>query len=693
MGDRAHDDRSDGDLAGPARERVARAGPGSSSLAGVRRETDVADAAGLREVASPDDATARRRAPTVTRGPPSVLLGLQRAVGNAAVVSLLHGGPGPSPAAAGPPVRRPSRPVRSVQRQLEIGPIDARDEHGGVAEGAPPAIEAPGTETAPPAGAPPAGAAPGAPPAGAPAAPPAGPPAAPPAGAPAAPGGAAESAPPAIEAPGTEATAPARPPAGPGPGAPAGGRRAAPPGAGGRGEDAGAKASRAAEVAEPLRPEALDTRAAELVADFAAAFGSRQGEIEGPAARLLHPRMRTAAARLAPERAGELVGLREPPARERGGGSSLQRSLSTVQRQGGGKKKPKKVKITLPNWDPIPLFKDIKLTSWFLLSGSIEVPTFEGEASPPANIRDDTSDDELQLTADGKVSGYSGTFYKETLAESGDAKVEGKVGVEITSESVKVSGLTVQLPNVGGKSGVLLQGQFDFDLFEWKPGQLPDVMMLSYTTKVGAQKEATMPDGWELKGNLHLPIKLSIKPNPAKVADFVVRVIGPRLAAAAPAGLAIGAPLAAGAVCIAMWQNAIVAGEDMATAIDKAKLNTLGYVTSYFNTMMGYPPKYSNAGAARGKADAQKELDKLRWGDLPEGAQERIRQEYLDAGKMNLGGAQQTMWTIYRSEAVAWYRQQHDWDAWAYDRGLPSDLGKLHRILDIVGPPWPISAY
>ena len=91
---------------------------------------------------------------------------------------------------------------------------------------------------------------------------------------------------------------------------------------------------------------------------------------------------------------------------------------------------------------------------------------------------------------------------------------------------------------------------------------------------------------------------------------------------------------------------------------------------------------------AEGKAAAQKVLDGLRWSELPEGAQERIRKEYITAGTLDLSSVQASMWSTYRGQAIAVYRKEHDWDAWAYDKGLPSDLGKLIRILDIVAPPW-----
>jgi hypothetical protein len=163
---------------------------------------------------------------------------------------------------------------------------------------------------------------------------------------------------------------------------------------------------------------------------------------------------------------------------------------------------------------------------------------------------------------------------------------------------------------------------------------------------------------------------------------------------AAPAGLAIAAPLVAGGVCLALWINAVQAGEDMATAMDYAKENTIGYVSSYFNTIMGYDyQRYSNQGATAGKNAAQKVLDGLRFSELPAGAQEKIRAEYINEGTLNMPAVQASIWSSYRSQAIEWYRKEHDWDAWAYDKGLPSDLSDLHRNLDIIGPPWGVSAY
>jgi hypothetical protein len=442
-------------------------------------------------------------------------------------------------------------------------------------------------------------------------------------------------------------------------------------------------------------PAELDERTAELVADFLSVFGSRLDEVTGPTAKLADPDVRGAASRLVPGRK-ELVAANtvRPPASRREA-RPLQRSPMLIQRQDTGTKKisTRKVKVVVPNWPKIPLFKDRNVGSWFLLSGVVESPTYEGEAKPPDSIRDDATEQELQLTADGKVKGYAATFHKETLAKTGNTELEGKVAVEVTDESVKVSGLSLKLPDLGGSSNVLLQGQFDFDLLDWPAGEPPGVMVLSYTQKIGVKSGFTS-DGWTFTGQLFLPLKISIKPNPAKVAEYAARVIGPRLAAAAPAGLAIGAPLVAGGVCLALWINAIKAGEDMAKAMDSAKLNTLGYVTAYFNTIMGYKSqRYSNAGSAAGKAAAQKVLDGLRWDELPAGAQAKVRAEYIKAGTMNLAGVQASMWKQYRAAAIAAYRAEHDWDAWAYDKGLPSDLRTLISNLDIVGPPWPVSAY
>lgn len=109
---------------------------------------------------------------------------------------------------------------------------------------------------------------------------------------------------------------------------------------------------------------------------------------------------------------------------------------------------------------------------------------------------------------------------------------------------------------------------------------------------------------------------------------------------------------------------------------------------------MGYPSqRYSNAGSAEGTSAAQKVLDGLCWSELPAGAQEKVRAEYIKEGTMDLAGVQASMWKQYRAAAIAAYRKEHDWDAWAYDKGLPSDLRVLINNLDMVGPPWPVSAY
>lgn len=490
---------------------------------------------------------------------------------------------------------------------------------------------------------------------------------------------------------------------------------AAQPG-GGRGPDAmGAEGDGGGAQPRKVDAAGMDEQTAGLVADFVSEFGPQLGEVKGPAARLLDPAVRSAAARLAPDRR-ELVApdaLQSAPRQSaprqsasrqsapRGEERRLQRSAALVQCEPAVQRGPEakakipvqKVKVTLPEWPQIPLFKDRNVGSWFLLSGVVESPAWEGEAKPPDDIRDDTTEQELQLTADGKVKGYAATLHKETLAKTGNVELEGKVAVEVTDESVKVSGLSLKLPDLGGSSNILLEGQFDFDLLDWPAGEPPGVMVLSYTQKIGVKSGFTT-DGWALKGQLSLPLKVSIKPNPVKVAEYVARVIGPRLAAAAPAGLAIGAPLVAGGVCMALWLNAIKTGEDMAVAMDAAKFNTLGYVTAYFNTIMGYKTqRYSNAGSAEGTSAAQKVLDGLRWSELPEGAQEKVRAEYIKEGTMDLAGVQASMWKQYRAAAIAAFREEHSWDAWAYDKGLPSDLNGLIHDLDIVGPPWPVSAY
>ena len=356
----------------------------------------------------------------------------------------------------------------------------------------------------------------------------------------------------------------------------------------------------AGEEAEPITAATLDEHTAKLVAEFAARFGSGLGDVTGPTARLLDPRVRRAAARLVPESAEELGGgqVQRTAAHESGAGNHLQRSPAAVQREGKGTGNlpTRKVKVTIPNWSDTPLFKDVNLGSWFLLSGGVESPTYEGVAKPPDHLRDDTKEEELQLTADGLVSGYAETFHKETLLKVGDVELEGQVAVEVTSKSVKVSAFSLTFPNFGGESGLLLKPQLDFSLLEWEKGKRPGLMVLSATAKLGVTDSNFNEAGWQFTGSLFLPIKVSIQPNPAKVAEFVTRVIGPRLAAAAPAGLAIAAPLAAGGVCLALWINAVKAGEDFATAIDHAKGNTQGFVLNYFDTIMGYPPKYSNQG-------------------------------------------------------------------------------------------------
>ncbi len=493
------------------------------------------------------------------------------------------------------------------------------------------------------------------------------------------------------------AAAPGAPPQAAGEGAKQGaqpGAEAAPaPGA----DEAGAQpAEKPQEATREIGAADMDEHTAALVADFLTEFGSNLDQVTGPAARLLDPGVRSAAAHLVPDRKKELVGEdanAPPPEPDRAVGI-LQRTPAGIQRAPGtGTIPTRKVKVTLPNWQKIPLFERKNVGSWFLLSGAIESPTYEGEAKPPDDLRDDTKEQELQLTADGKVKGYSATFYKDTLGKVGNAELEGQVQVETTTESVKVSGLSLKLPDLGGSSNVLLQGQFDFDLLEWEPGKPPDVMILSYTQKVGVKADFTT-DGWKMSGSLYLPFKISISPDPVKVAEFVARTIGPRLAAAAPAGLAIAAPLVVGGVCIAVWIHAVEAGQDMAKAMDEAKFNTLGYVTSYFNTIMGYThQRYNNAGSAQGKTAAQKVLDGLRFNELPAGAQQKIRDEYIKEGTMNLAGVQDTMWKQFRAQAIETYRKKHDWDAWAYDHGLPNDLQSLIKVLDVVGPPWPVSAY
>lgn len=613
---------------------------------------------------------------------PRGLLALQATAGNAAVAGLL-GRPKPR--------RRPApRPAPAVQRSLVVGPADASERHttpgGGGAPSEPAPMEA-GAQAQGVGSLPDSAAADAAPPGGGDSGGDSGAPAGGPGGGD---GGAAP--------PGG-----GEPPGG-GAGAPAGG--GAPPGGGGGG-GAPAGGAPAGGGGAGFRPATLDPQGAGKVADFVAAFGTQPPEHSPAAAAIVAPAMRQAAATLLPERARDL-GL--PPAEETpgdgrsaaapqpaGAAPAVQRQAAggtrAVQRdnKGTGTIPTRKVSMTVPNWQPIPLFKDRNLGSWFLLSGSVESPKWEGSLKPPDSLRDDTKEQDLQATADGKVSGYAATFHKETIAKVGEVNVDGKLAVEATSKSVKVSGLQVDLPNLGPQ-GSLVQGQIDFDILDWPAGQPPSVMALSYTQKIGIESKFTK-DGWEATGQLYLPIKLTIKPNPAKVAQFVARVLGPRLAAAAPGMLAAGAPIFAGAACVTLWVNAVQAGKDFAAAHAMAKSNTLGYITGYFDTIYGYKQRYDNAGSKQGIADAERVLKALRWDDLDEGAKQKIRDEYLAEGTLDLGGAQAAAWKRFRGAALAWYRENHSVDAWMYDKGLGGDLAKLERFLDRAGPPWSMANY
>lgn len=446
---------------------------------------------------------------------------------------------------------------------------------------------------------------------------------------------------------------------------------------------------------DPLTPADLDPTTATLVADLDAVAASDPAPVRGPAAHLLTPQMRRAAARHVPDRAEELTGavaqrvVARSASRTAAVGS--RRSAPVVQRDGTGTLPTRKIKVALDSWQPVPLFTDRNVGSWFLLSGAIESPAWEGEAKPPDHLRDDTLESEVQLAAEGGVTGYSATLHKEVLGKVGTSDLEGKVAVETTTKGVKVSGLSLKLPDLGGDSAVLLQGEFNFDLLEWPVGQPPGVMVLSYTQKIGT-KSSFVNDGWTYTGALSLPIKVSIKPSPAKVAEFVGRTLGPRLAAAAPAGLAIAAPLAAGAVCFALWANAVQTGEEIAAAIDYAGTNTRGYTSGYVGTIFGWKSIPSNAGATRGAADAQAVLTRLRFDELSEGAKAEVRSR-LENTDLGVAAAERRMWGVFRGTAIADYRRNHPTDAWCYDHGLPSDLHSLIRSLDATGPPWSVSRY
>jgi hypothetical protein len=452
-------------------------------------------------------------------------------------------------------------------------------------------------------------------------------------------------------------------------------------------ESEGEEAPAEAPVSRQLAPEDLDVTTAGVIADLAQAEGTDAAS-PGEPNPLLDPALLQAAARLLPDRAQDLGFL---PAQRRVIAPTVQRADTVVQRK--GTVPTKKVKVTLPGWQNIKLFTDRNVGQWFLLSGAVESPTWEGTAKPPGDIRDDTTEQELQMTADGKVTGYAATLHKETLGKVGDADIEGKLQVEVNDKgAVKVTGLTVQLPNYGPE-GTLLTGQYDFDIFEWEPGAPPSVMALSYTMKIGSDSTYTK-DGWTMNGQLYLPIKLTIKPNPVKLAEYVARVVAPRLIAAAPAGLAIGAPLAVGAVLLAIYADAVRAGEDFGVAVEHATANTKGYVQAYVGTIFGHPIRWSNAGATRGKADAQRVLDAERWNELPEGAKAEIRKRFEDnPGFLKVPSAQSTMWSMFRDQAIASYREKNPFDAWMYDRGWGGNLGKLYRVMAAAGPPWNAYGY
>lgn len=587
---------------------------------------------------------------------PAALLAMQRSAGNAAVGAMLARRRRPPR----PPVRR-----ADVQRKVVIGPTDISDRKDGE-------DPVPGPDSATSAPAPHGTTAPAEPGQDGPPQPP---------GDGAGGGGAGESG-------GTADGAAA------GDGGGAGGSTGGAGQGSGGAADGGGQSSGGAVTLGPeqpdLTPTSLNGGTAASIADLAQKVDD-PSDVSPSARQLLTPPMRQAAAELVPDRAEDL-GV---PAPQEPGARVQRRAASdgvAVQRgEGTGSVPTVKLSVKLP-WEPIPIAKE-REGGWFMLGGEIEAPTWEGTAKPPDSMRDDTKEIDFKADAEGRLEGVAVTLHQQELWSSGDnAKLDGKIAVETTKDGVKVTGATLTLPDLGGDSPVVLQGQFDFDLLDWPAGKPPKFMVLSYTKKIGI-KSKTTKDGWEYDGRLFVPIKLTLRPSPAKVAEYVTRVIGPRVAAAAPAGLAIAAPLFGGAVCLAIWANAVQAGKDFAEAYDMAKQNTVGYVAGYFDAIYGYAPSHSNAGAAAGKKDADRVLNGLRWNELSEGAKAKIRAEYLKEGTLDLAGAQQAAWSKYKAKAMAHYRSKHSVDAWMYDNGLGGDLAKLERMLNAGSPPWSLASY
>jgi len=312
---------------------------------------------------------------------------------------------------------------------------------------------------------------------------------------------------------------------------------------------------------------------------------------------------------------------------------------------------------------------------------TVDMPAIEGTAKAPPHLASDkefTFEKGKGLIPRVDILNYSDTVTSETL---GTFKIESKSGLELRKDKVELNAITVTFTGVEPDSFV--QPELAFDLVNWEKGEWP--MFLDFSFGATFYKKVTQNVlGWEIEGKLALPVRVHLSVNEDKAAEWIVRTLGPRLVSALPAAAAIGAPLMAGAVCLALWIDAIETGREIASAVDDAYFNSRGYADAFIATANGREFSGGNEGARRGAADANSVINRWKSSGLSPGLVDQVIATHLP-GQLNHATIAKQAWDRFSGSAIAEYRARHTVDAWCYDHGLPNDQRLLERVIRTVG--------
>jgi hypothetical protein len=312
---------------------------------------------------------------------------------------------------------------------------------------------------------------------------------------------------------------------------------------------------------------------------------------------------------------------------------------------------------------------------------TIDMPAIEGSAKPPPHLASDkefTFEKGKGLVPRADILRYSDQVTSETV---GTFKIEAKSGLELRKDKVELNAITVTFEGV--EPDRFYQPELAFDLVNWEKGEWP--MFLDFNFGATFYKKiSTNIAGWGIEGKIALPVKVHLSVNEDKAAEWIVRKLGPRLVGALPAAAAIGAPLMAGAVCLALWIDAIETGKEIASSVDEAYFNSRDYANAFIATANGRDDSAGSEGARRGVTDANAVINRWKNSGLSPGLVDQIVAQHLP-GQLSHATIMKQAWDRFSSQAIAEYRARHSVDAWCYDHGLPNDQRLLERVIRTVG--------